>query len=111
MAHEPILTILIPAYNEAATIEVLLDAVLASPIAKQVIVIDDGSTDGTSAILLRRINGLDGTIEFIQQTRNQGKGAAIRAGLALAIGRVTLVQDADLEYDPVDYPPPGQSDH
>ena len=99
MTQDSVLTILIPAYNEAATIEPLLDLVLESPIAKQVIVIDDGSIDGTSAILRRRVVSSGGAITLLQQPRNQGKGAAIRAGLALATGVVTLVQDADLEYD------------
>jgi dolichol-phosphate mannosyltransferase len=101
---DPILSVIIPAYNESATIVLLLEAVGAAAYPKQVIVVDDGSTDGTGS----RVEswhpppGLD--IELVRHAVNRGKGAAIRTGLARARGRVILIQDADLEYDPADYP-------
>jgi dolichol-phosphate mannosyltransferase len=99
---EILLTVLIPVYNEAATLEALLTRVLSAPYAKQVIVIDDGSTDGTGALLEKWRKHPE--ILVLRHPHNQGKGAAIRTGLAAAQGRFTIIQDADLEYDPSDYP-------
>lgn len=98
------LTVIVPAYNEAATIEAILDAVAAAPCRKQVVVVDDGSTDQTAAAVERWIEGRGGEIELIRHRENRGKGAAIRTGLGRARGEVVLVQDADLEYDPGDFP-------
>jgi len=96
------LSVVIPAYNEAATIERLLERVLATPYPKEVVVVDDGSTDGTRALLATR-DGRDG-VRVILHERNQGKGAALATGFEAASGDVILIQDADLEYDPADYP-------
>ncbi len=98
----PTLTVIVPVYNEAATIERLLRKVLAAPYAKQVVVVDDGSTDGTAEVL-QQWDGHKG-IELLSHAANRGKGAAIRTGLLHARGRLTIIQDGDLEYDPEDYP-------
>jgi hypothetical protein len=97
-----LLTVIIPVYNEVGTINRLLNRVLAVTYPKQLILVDDGSTDGTSALLKTWANHPEVTL--LQHPHNRGKGAAIRTGLAHARGRFTLVQDADLEYDPGDYP-------
>jgi glycosyltransferase involved in cell wall biosynthesis len=93
---------LIPAYDEAATIGEVLDRVEALELDKQVIVVDDGSTDDTPAILERWQAGADGRLVLRQQ--NRGKGAAIRAAIPHVDGEIAVIQDADMEYDPVDVP-------
>lgn len=98
----PLLSVIVPVYNEAATVAPLLDRVVAVPCVKQVIVVDDGSTDGSSALLEKWADHPH--VILLRHPHNRGKGAAIRTGLAHAQGRFTLVQDADLEYDPFDYP-------
>lgn len=98
----PLLTVIIPAFNEVRTIDELLRRVLAAPYDKQVIVVDDCSTDGTAEALDQWEGGQ--AVEVLHHGRNQGKGAAIRTGLQHAQGRFTIIQDADLEYDPLDYP-------
>ncbi len=99
----PGLSVVIPVYNEAATLESLVDRVLAVGIdAVEVICVDDGSTDGTRQVL-RQHNEPKG-IRVIYHERNQGKGAALRSGFQAATGDMIIVQDADLEYDPADYP-------
>ena len=93
---------LVPAYNEAATIGALLDAVWALDLEKQVVVVDDGSTDATAEIVERWRDGRDGVV-FLRQG-NGGKGAAVRAAIPYADGDISVIQDADLEYDPADVP-------
>ena len=93
---------LVPAYNEAATIEPLLEAVWALELEKQLVVVDDGSTDGTTEIVERWREGRDGVV-FLRQ-ENRGKGAAVRAAIPHADGDISVIQDADLEYDPTDVP-------
>jgi glycosyltransferase involved in cell wall biosynthesis len=97
------LSIVIPCYNEAGTIRQIVDAVRAAPVAdKEIIVVDDCSSDGTREILKRDIEAL--VTRVIYHERNQGKGAALRTGFAAATGGAVVVQDADLEYDPKEYP-------
>jgi glycosyltransferase involved in cell wall biosynthesis len=91
-------TFLIPAYNEGGTIAKVIEQVQALPFAKQLIVIDDGSTDGTAEV----VEALDGVLLLRQAHR--GKGAAVRAGIPHAEGEIVVIQDADLEYDPADVP-------
>ena len=93
---------LVPAYNEAATIEALLDAVWALDLDKQVVVVDDGSTDGTGDLVERWREGRDGVVLVRQE--NRGKGSAVRAAIPHADGDIVVIQDADLEYDPTDVP-------
>jgi glycosyltransferase involved in cell wall biosynthesis len=101
----PTLTLIIPVYNEAATIRALLESLLAlrllQDIQKEVIVVDDGSRDGTGRIVLDFIQQqVEAEIYYLKHPENQGKGAAIRTGIKAATGDYILVQDADLEYDP-----------
>ncbi len=98
-----ILSVLIPVYNERATIELILDQVRTVPVRMEIICVDDGSQDGTREILQRQKDA--GRIDvLILHEQNAGKGAAIRSALAASTGNVVIVQDADLEYDPADWP-------
>jgi glycosyltransferase involved in cell wall biosynthesis len=96
------LTVLIPIYNEENTIREILKRVYATQLADEIILVDDGSVDGTRAIL-QELDGKDG-VRVILHEHNQGKGAAVRTGIKAATGDILLIQDADLEYDPRDYP-------
>jgi glycosyltransferase involved in cell wall biosynthesis len=96
------ISVIIPAYNEIHTIQEILQRVQAMGIADEILVVDDGSTDGTRDILQEK-NG-DGNIRVIMHERNQGKGAAVVTGIKNATGEVLIIQDADLEYDPREYP-------
>lgn len=95
-------SVVIPVYNEAGTLPTLLAKVLSRPETTEVILVDDASTDG-SGDYLRTIAG-DPRLRTLFHARNQGKGAALRTGFAAAACDVVLIQDADLEYDPDDYP-------
>jgi glycosyltransferase involved in cell wall biosynthesis len=97
-----IVSFLIPAFNEARTIAEVIDRVSQLPFEKQLIVIDDGSTDETPAILERLSEGRDDLVVIRQE--NRGKGAAIRAGIPRIEGEIVVIQDADMEYDPAEVP-------
>jgi glycosyltransferase involved in cell wall biosynthesis len=93
---------LVPAYNEAATIVELLDRVSRLEIEKQIVVVDDGSTDGTADLVEKWQTGRDDVVLVRQE--NRGKGAAVRSAIPHADGDICVIQDADLEYDPADVP-------
>ncbi len=96
-------SIVIPCYNEKNTIEKIVEAVRSAPLeSREIIVVDDCSQDGTRALLEEKISQMVDRI--IYHPANQGKGAALRSGFAAATGDIILVQDADLEYSPTDYP-------
>jgi len=96
------LSVVIPAYNEKPTIAEIIARVKATPYDKEIIVVDDGSTDGTREIL-RQMPGGD-VLQVIYREKNGGKGAAVHDGFERASGDIILIQDADLEYDPREYP-------
>ncbi len=96
------LSVVIPVYNERATLRQVIDKVMAVPIDLEVICVDDGSRDG-SAEILKDLAAERPQIHFFQQPRNMGKGAALRRGIQEARGDFVVIQDADLEYDPADY--------
>jgi glycosyltransferase involved in cell wall biosynthesis len=97
------ISVVIPVYNEAATITELLSRVQAVAIPKEIIVVDDCSTDGTRAVLSEVEKTFD-NLRIFHQPKNRGKGAALREGFKHATGDFVIIQDADLEYDPDEYP-------
>src|SRR5438105_4705126 len=100
--HDPMLSVVMPAYNERETVEEIVRRVLAVPLRKDLIVVDDCSTDGTRELLQQLQRELGFTL--LLQPRNTGKGAALRAAFAQVRGDIAIVQDADLEYSPEEYP-------
>jgi len=100
------LSVIVPVYNEVRTIEPVIETVFAAqvPMAREVIVVDDFSGDGTRDILPKLTAPAGNSLKVVMHDRNKGKGAAIQTGLAQVTGEIVLVQDADLEYDPADYP-------
>lgn len=100
---ERVLCVVVPVFNEVGTVEEVLRTVLAQPLVAEVVVVDDGSGDGTGEVLDRVAKG-DSRVRVVRHSENRGKGAAVRAGIALARAPIVIIQDADLEYDPVEYP-------
>lgn len=101
------LSVIIPVYNEAATIAQIIERVLAVEIdstEKEIVVVDDGSTDGSGAVLAALATRRPNPLKIVHHERNQGKGAAIRTALEHVTGDIVITQDADLEYDPQEYP-------
>src|SRR5436190_7075881 len=100
------LSVVIPVYNEARWVGELVQRVEASDrlgCDLEIVIVDDGSTDGTIGVL-EELSAKHACIKLVRQAKNRGKGAALRRGFTEATGEIVLVQDADLEYDPVDYP-------
>lgn len=97
------LSVLIPVYNECGTIRDILRRVRAVDLPKEILVVDDGSTDGTRDILREEVDARLPDVQVVYHDRNRGKGAAVRTALSRASGTVCVIQDADLEYDPDEY--------
>ena len=99
---DPLLSVVMPVYNESATLEEMVERVMAVPLRKELIAVDDASSDGSREILAR-LSQKHG-FRVLLQDRNRGKGAAVRRGIAEARGDVIVMQDADLEYSPEEFP-------
>ncbi len=99
------LSVVIPVYNERDTVEVVLKRVRAAPYEKQIILVDDASTDGTREVLERLARDHRDQVRLVLHQENSGKGAAIRTAITYVTGDIVIIQDADLEYDPQDYSP------
>ncbi len=104
----PKLSVVVPVYNEVETVEELLDRVesaqLPEGVEREIVVVEDGSKDGTRDLLRRLLEADRSRFRLVEHPRNRGKGAAIRSGFKEVTGEIVLIQDADLEYDPREYP-------
>ena len=94
------LSVIVPCFNEVSTINKIINKIKASPVDKEIIIVDDGSSDGSKEFLS---NIDDPGVKVIFHSHNIGKGAAIRTGIKHATGKILIIQDADLEYDPKEY--------
>src|SRR3954451_9984907 len=103
MPESPLISIVVPVFNEVATIQTLIDRLQDALVAfrYEILIVDDGSSDGTSD-LIGQIGG--NQVRVFRHTRNQGKGAALRTAFGQASGEIVVIQDGDLEYDPKDIP-------
>lgn len=101
---EGLLSVIVPVYNEAGTVGQMMERVLGQDYVKEVVAVDDGSTDGSWEVM-KGWEGRDARVRLARHARNRGKGAALRTGFALATAPVVVVQDGDLEYDPADLGP------
>lgn len=99
----PCLSVVMPVYNEAQTVAEIVRAVLAQPIVAELICVDDGSSDGSLPVL-QKLAATEPRMRVASHDTNQGKGAALRTGIARATAPIVIIQDADLEYDPREYP-------
>lgn len=102
-APKPSLSVVIPCYNEVNTVKDIVGRVLAEDIVDEVIIVDDGSTDGTSEVLSQIEAEADSRVQILYHEKNRGKGAALVTGFQRATGEVIIIQDADFEYDPREY--------
>ena len=98
------LSVIVPVYNEKNTVKKIIEDIRAVPVFKEILVVDDGSTDGTHAILMAQY-AKDRDVKLLFHEKNSGKGSALRTGIAAVSGDIVIVQDADLEYDPKDFLP------
>ncbi len=101
--HVPCLSVVMPVFNEATTVEEMIRTVLSQPVTQELIVVDDCSSDGTLAVLERMVSG-EPRLKVLKHSVNQGKGAALRTGIREATADIVIIQDADREYDPTEYP-------
>ncbi len=98
------LSVIVPIYNEVSTLEEIIQRMDNTGVVKQIVLVDDGSTDGTRDVLKKLEKKKRKDLKIVLHEKNRGKGAAVRTGIEQASGDLILVQDADLEYDPADYP-------
>lgn len=103
-APVPQLSVVVPVFNEAASLREIVGRVLAVPLSLEVLVVDDGSTDATP-LIADELAARDPRVRTLHLPHNRGKGAAVRCGIAAAVGEVVVIQDGDLEYDPQDFVP------